>query len=367
MNPRAWRVGLFAVAGAALLMLAMALVGGHWFARTERARLQFAVSVWGLQPGAPVVFRGVRVGQVDRIGLAPPGPQGPSLPVTVVLDRTLLQGLLRTPAAASEPVVPLLVEQGLVGRLAPQSLLTGLLYVELDLVAPAPPAGASASGISGSDGLAVIPTERTRLQSLQAQLEGLDIAQLGRDLQEVSTALRRMLADPQAVQSLARAAEAGAAVQRLAARLERELPPLMQHARTALDGSRRALDESRQAVVGSAAPALRQAAEAVTAAAAQVGSLADAGRPTLDGARRALEEARAALEEARRASVEVRRGAETLRLAADEEGGLRQSTERALQDVSRAARAVRELADLLDRQPDALLRGRRVEDPQTPR
>ena len=77
MNPRAWRVGLFAVVGTIVLAAVLVLLGGQWFVRTEPAQMRFAVSVWGLQPGAPVVFRGVRVGQVSGIGLAPPGPQGP--------------------------------------------------------------------------------------------------------------------------------------------------------------------------------------------------------------------------------------------------------------------------------------------------
>ena len=37
---------------------------------------------------------------------------------------------------------------------------------------------------------------------------------------------------------------------------------------------------------------------------------------------------------------------------------MRQNADRALTDVSRAARSLRELTELLDRHPDALLRGR---------
>ena len=40
-----------------------------------------------------------------------------------------------------------------------------------------------------------------------------------------------------------------------------------------------------------------------------------------------------------------------------------QNLDRALRDVSRAARAVRELADSLDQQPDLLIRGRPASAP----
>ena len=64
------------------------------------------------------------------------------------------------------------------------------------------------------------------------------------------------------------------------------------------------------------------------------------------------------LAELQRTAVELGRVANTLREAADADSPLRQNAERALQDVSRAARALGELGETLNRQPDALWRGR---------
>jgi paraquat-inducible protein B len=44
---------------------------------------------------------------------------------------------------------------------------------------------------------------------------------------------------------------------------------------------------------------------------------------------------------------------------AGDDSSLRRRTDEALVEVARAARALRELAELLERQPDAILRGRR--------
>ncbi|HOA95198.1 MAG TPA: MlaD family protein [Quisquiliibacterium sp.] len=374
MNPAAWRVGAFALIGTVLLVVALVLVGGHWFTRTEPARVRFAASVQGLQQGAPVVFRGVRVGRVEDIGLAPPGPGGVLVPVTLSLETGLLRGLLVEPPAGDAPVVPPLIAQGLVARLASPSLLTGLSIVELDFAsvpgAVAMPAGAGSGSqsparppdqarvpaVAPRAGPPLIPSAPDRMQSLQAQLEGVDLAGLVRDLQTSVRAVRTMVSDPQAMTALARAADAAGAVQQLAERLQRELPQLagdgrrvLGETRGVLGDARRAIDDTRGALVEQTLPDVRTASRRAAEAAAQLQSLAA--------------EAPAALTELRQASAEIGRAAGVLQEAVAEDGGVRQNAERALQDVSRAARAVRALAEQLEQQPDALIRGRATADP----
>lgn len=342
MRPAAWRVGLFALLGLALLVAATVLVSGGWLAARERAVLRFDSSVFGLQTGAPVVFRGVRVGQVTGIGFEP-GPPGVggglAVPVTVEFDRELLLSLAAASgvsAAAStggdHAAVKALVARGLAARLALQSLLTGQLYVDLDFGAP-PPA------VSASAGLPLIPTQATRLQTLQAQLQDLDLAALGRDIAEGSAALRRLLAGPEPARALARGADAAQALERLALRLEKEVGPLARSAQGGLAEGRQALQE-----LGAGARQFGQAAHQVAAAASQVQGLARAGTP--------------ALAEVQQAAAELARAAASLRAAAGEGSALQGQAEAALQDLSRAARALRELSDTLERRPDALLRGR---------
>lgn len=335
------RVGLFALAGVALLLVATVLVGGRWFAASEPATMRFDSSVYGLQIGAPVVLRGVRVGQVTRIALAPAGPQGLEMPVTAEFDRALLAGVLGAAAPDHGPVMPALVRQGLVARLATQSLLTGLLYVDLDLDPGRAAALASAPGQAGAP--PAIPTERTRLQTLQAQLQALDLEQIGRDLAAVAASTRELLADPQARRALVDTAEAAQALTALARRLDREVGPLARAADSTLAESRRTLQQW--------APAAQQMAQQVGAAASQVGgaaaqvqALAAAGTPLVA--------------ELRQTAAELGRSAATLREAAAEDSALRLNADRALQDLARAARSLGDLGDLLERHPDALLRGR---------
>ncbi len=348
MNGAAWRVGALALAGIVLLGLAVAAVGGQWFSPRDRAVMRFERSVYGLNVGAPVVLRGVRVGQVTAVGLAPAGAGGLAMPVTAEFDRALLRDVLGADAPASGAALPLLIQRGLVARLATQSLLTGLLYVDLDLqpgrsmaAAPAAPAASAAAGAA----LPAIPTEATRLQTLQAQLEGLDLAQIGRDLAVVAASARQLLAGPEAQLLLRRSADAAGQLQQLAQALQQQLPPLARSAEATLADTRRHLATLAPAVA-QATDQVGTAAQQVAAAASQAQALAQAGLPMVA--------------EVQRASLALGQAAGALREAAADDSALRLNADRALQDVAGAARALRELGELLQRQPDALLRGRAV-------
>ena len=341
MSGAAWRVGALALTGLVLLGLAIAAVGGQWFSPRDRAVMRFERSVYGLNVGAPVVLRGVRVGQVTAVGLAPAGAGGLAMPVTAEFDRALLRDVLGADAPADGGALALLIQRGLVARLATQSLLTGLLYVDLDLQ----PGRAVVAAAAPAAALPAIPTEATRLQTLQAQLESLDLAQIGSDLAATAASARQLLAGPEAQLLLRRSADAAVQLQQLAQALQQQLPPLARSAEATLADTRRQL--------ATLAPAMAQAtgqvgtaAQQVGAAAAQAQALAQAGLPMVA--------------EVQRASLALGQAASTLRDAAADDSALRLNADRALQDVASAARALRELGELLERHPDALLRGRTV-------
>jgi paraquat-inducible protein B len=194
----------------------------------------------------------------------------------------------------------------------------------------------AASTAPGPDSLPVIPTEPTRLQTLQAQLQGLDLAQIGQDLAVLASSARQLMAGPQPERVLARTADAAQALERLALRLERELGPLGASAQQALAGTQRTLQQ-----VGQGA---QQVGEAANVVQGQVRSVAQGLLPLT--------------EELRRSAEQLALAAASLREATAADSSLRLGADRALQDVSRAARALRELSETVERQPDLLLRGR---------
>lgn len=338
----ALRIGLFTITGLGLLAaLAVNLLGSRLFSHNERAVMYFAGSIYGLQVGAPVVFRGVRIGSVGEIGVvADPMVGSFALPVQVDIDR----GLIRDPqgrAIGSAPEFSLaaLVARGLSAKLAQQSLLTGQLYIDLDLR----PGQAMSPRPRGPRGMVEIPTvAATTLQAMQAQLAGVDLGQAARDLVVISASVRQLVSGPQLRQTLDALAQTAVSLQRLAATLDRRAGPLA-------DAAQGTLAEARQAMgqAGSAAQRIGGAAERIAGAASRVEGLLAPDAPLLASVQRSADELA-------RSAVALRQ------VLADDATAMQslQSIEQTMKDMSRAARATRELAELLERQPDALIRGR---------
>ena len=333
-RPNAARIGLFAIGGLALLVAAVAVVfGGRLFAQTERAVMHFSGSVHGLQVGSPVVFRGVRLGSVKSIGVVHEAGRF-VVPVVAELDRDRIR-TAQGGSAAGDPALALaaLVERGLSAQLATQSLLTGQLYVDLDL-RPGGPAVAQPAA-----GLVEIPTALTRFQRLQDQLDRVDLTRMTQDLSATLAAARGLVAGPELKRTLAELAQASASIARLTATLDQRAGPLAEIAQATL-----AQDGQASVRVSTAAGRVTRAADRVGSAAERADALLTPGSPVLASVHKAADE--------------LGRSAAALRLATADDSATVQNVQRAMADVSRAARAVRELAELLEQQPQALIRGR---------
>jgi paraquat-inducible protein B len=338
-RPQAVRVGVFALGGVVLLLAALvAVFGSALFARTDQAVMHFRGSVYGLQVGAPVVFRGVRIGSVRSIGVVFEG-DGFAVPVVAALDRERIRNLQGGPALEDPRLsLPALVARGLSAQLATQSLLTGQLYVDLDLrddVQLPPPR---------SDGMVEIPTTLTRFQSLQDQLDQVDLTQMAQDLSATLGAARTLLAGPELKATLAELAQASAALARLSRTLEQRAGPLLDTARSTLEQTSQAADR-----VGTAADQVSGAADRVSSAAERADTL--------------LAPDSALMTSTRQAADELALSAAALRAATADESTTVQALQRAMGDVSRAARALRDLAETIDDQPQVLIRGRSGESP----
>lgn len=346
------RIGLFMLGALAVLVAAVALVtGGGLFVSRERALAYFDGSVYGLQIGAPVVFRGVRLGSVVGIGVVYQGQPGQyAIPVELDIERDRIESVHGGNGAIA---VTDLIRQGLTARLSTQSLLTGLLYVDLDLGADdgraavaAAAAPAAASAPPDGRGLPVIPTVATPVQALQKKLRNLDLEQLLADIAAVAAGARQLVAHPRLQHTLDELAQASSELRRLLARVDHRVGPLAEALQGTLDETRRAAAAlgTETARAGQAVDRVGQAADRVGATMGRVDRLADAAQPTLDSVQRAADD--------------LARTAQALRQASADEGGTLPQVERAAQEMARAARAVRDLADLLERQPEALIRGR---------
>jgi paraquat-inducible protein B len=328
-------IGSFVVAGIALIATAIiALAGNSYFTRKERTVMHFSGSVYGLQVGAPVVFRGVRVGSVESIEVFyDRATDSFSIPVVAALDSDAVSGLDGKRSDGDVGLaLPALVERGLSAQLSMQSLLTGLLYVDLDL---RPQRVGSLRGTYR--GATEIPTTATAIQNLRDQFDGMDFRRVAEDISAIAASARAVVSGPQLKQALD---EITASFKRMSSRLDQRLDPLADELQRSLVSTRVAMDAT-----GKAAKSVDSTAVGLGRTSERVSDLLAPDAPLVQNLQRAADE--------------VARTATALRETTSSDSTLMLGADRALDDLSRAARALRDLAEALEQQPDALLRGRK--------
>lgn len=226
----------------------------------QRYVLYFAGSVKGLQRGAAVEFRGIRIGQVVSVNLEYDEEKNDfRIPVLVEIEPEQLSWSGDDLELAGERMARL-VEKGLRAQLKTTNLLTGQLVVDFDMHPEAPPATVREGRLHP-----VLPTVPTPLEELSSSLT------------------------------------------RLVSRLERmPLEGLGKDLRKALQGVHEALTSARALVDDVRGEVLPGATEAISEAEKTLGAMRDLIGPDS-----------AASRELKRLLVELREGARSIRLLAD--------------------------------------------------
>jgi len=308
-------IGAF-VLGAIVLTLAAVFLLAGGSARWQKKQtyiMYFEGSVYGLQVGAPVVFRGVKIGAVKTIGIAFDRQENSFfIPVTVEMGSppaTDLTGNGRQTIDISDLKAQQdFIARGLRGQLAIQSILTGMLYISLDFH-PGTPAERHAKDQT----IPEIPTIPTTVQKVQQRLENIDFEKLFNDVATIATVVREKAQSKELDESLADFRRAMRSLAMVSARLEKQSGPLLSDSHKTIRDAQRALAEARTAMVST-----QTATKDVSGAAKALGQVASDDSPTV---------------------LELKR---------------------TLQEATLAARALRRLADTLEQQPEALLQGKRT-------
>lgn len=160
-------------------------------------RLKFSHSVRGLKVGAPVEFRGLKVGAVEDITLDAVVNEPDSLHVYISLEPERLDNLSKPSREEFEEMLAGLVDNGLRAQLKTASFVTGSRYI--DLVFPNDePAGQFITGSQYSE----IPTLDHPADQLDQQMADLmnrinriPLVSLGENLNASLASLSRVLSD----------------------------------------------------------------------------------------------------------------------------------------------------------------------------
>jgi len=328
-------VGAFVIGAAALIVAAISLMASKpFFHHRHLYILYFQSSVHNLSVGAAVRFHGVKIGSVNRILLSltqlnkaieKHDPSMVRVPVEIELDERTIQSLSGQVLDLDNPdTVKRLIDGGLRAQLALESFLTGILYVELDLH-PGP--GKHKPVLEPNPLYQEIPTESSELEQVQenigkllARLSQVDFPKAVTSVKQMSDSIRTLVQSPQLQQTLGRLDQATKSLEAAAQSAQRLTETIR--------GQVVPLSRSLQDTSGNAAETLRQARAAMIAA------------------QQAFTEAQASFVEAR--------------AILDPGSPITYQLGKTLEEISGAARSIRELADYLQRNPSAVIRGRAV-------
>ena len=239
--------------------------------RGVRYAMVFNESVRGLAVGAPVDFRGIPLGEVLSIEVELDAKTNEiRIPVEVVLFPDRLRARNRGDAAPQDPkaVVDALVAQGFRAQLRPGNLLTGQLFVTLDVFP-----NARKVAVDWSADPPVLPTVPGNLAQIEAtlmsvakKLDALPVEQIAAELRQSLASLDRLLAS------------ADKAVRRVDDKVAPEVAATLQETRETLAAAKRAMKAATDSTLAADSALQAEAREALrelTRAAQSLRSLTD--------------------------------------------------------------------------------------------
>ncbi len=319
-KPHTVAIGAFVFGALLVALITVVFVLGSGLGKERRTVVMvFDGSVKGLTVGAPVALRGVEIGQVTGIELI---LDADAEELIMLVEAEIRGDNVRRQGPTEGDLTEELIARGLRAQLKSQSLLTGMLYIQLDFHPDTP------LNLAQIDSPYLqIPTIPTGLERLTREVEDIDIAKIADDLETTLDRLRAFV-DNDAFQDLpARTREALASLTALGDRLQAQLAS----SGPRLDG---VLDE---------------ATTTVSVANAEIAKLSALAQKNLE----VLDEAVVAFEQAMREIDGM----------VSPDSATNYNLNRALREIAMAGRALQALARTLEEEPEALIRGKSGESP----
>jgi phospholipid/cholesterol/gamma-HCH transport system substrate-binding protein/paraquat-inducible protein B len=208
-----FKIGLFVVAATALAVIGIIVLGaGKWLEKSAMVETYFFESVQGLEIGAPVRLRGVRVGRVESIRLAKEeyglifDPKTDSFPFRglVVVRMSVRPSIAANLKEEDEAVLmKQAVDGGFRFRLASQGI-TGVLYIESDFLDPERYPPIEIAWTPKTPYIPSAPSTITELgadlRSITRKLEQVDIDKIAKNVDTMIVSVTRLVNDVQGEQ-----------------------------------------------------------------------------------------------------------------------------------------------------------------------
>lgn len=326
-------IGAF-VLGAMLLGLGAVfyLSDSGFGSNTRKFILYFQGDIKGLQVGAPVNFRGVKIGQVESMSITYERQNRQfRIPVIVSIDGNKVGFEGDSQAAGQALDLQTLIGQGLRARLNLQSLVTGKLEIDLDLVPES-----EVRLIGRDDAYPEIPTIESSMEKLANAFEELPLERITRQISEMLDSFDRIAAAGEIPKMIERFIAISQRLDTLSVQLEQETPRLYA-------SSQQTLSETR-GLVGELTGATREIRQLIERSGRELDTAFDSWNATLDSGKTSLQQ--------------LGKVAGSADRAIRQDSPVMTELTTALRELTAAARSLRVMADYLERNPEALLRGK---------
>jgi paraquat-inducible protein B len=314
-------IGVFIIGAVALAVAGAIIFGsGRFFKKSNMYVINFSGSIKGLQVGAPVTFRGTKFGEVkDIISAFDYRDLSVHIPVIIEIDQTKYRVI--APEQEREHL-DLMIEKGLRGRLEMQSLVTGQLLIDFDFY-PDSPVNLVAKDLSELNlDFKELPSIESDTQKLIKKIENLPIEKIANEAYGLLAEFRQLLNSNDLTGSI-----------------------------TALHSVLKNADKLVNNINGQVDPLTTASLDTIKDLRLLVKNTDKRTEPAINSIRKTAEEARRSL----------RQASQILKTADNviaERSPLRLELSDTLNEIADAARAVRILAEYIEQNPDALLRGK---------
>ena len=307
-------VGLFVILIIAMTVSLVLFLNTDGFSRNivQRYQILFDTSIKGLSVGAPVTLRGVKIGEVMDIKTQ---IFHQHMKVLNVVTVDMYPDAISEQGGDSENnnIIGQLMSQGLSAQIGLQSLLTGMLYIEVDFSDNEPVMQPFNTAYPQ------IPTVPNDLEEFIERFESINLAEMGNRLNEVLENVARLTGDDRLTDLIDNVGNAFVSMEKMSVTMSEDMA------------------------------GIRQEFASMSSDASDVTQLL---RAELPAASRQLTETMEQMQQTMDVAAQ--------NLAPD--SPLMYQLNQSSKDIGRAFRAVEDLANVLQRQPDAILFGRTTGD-----
>ena len=282
-------IGAFVVGAVALAVAGVAIFGsGKLFTEVNKYVLYFDGSIKGLNIGAPVIFKGVKIGSVTDIKVRVEGKHLDNIrtPVFIVIESDRISKSSADPelqkfiaTAETGKVMDILVKRGMRAQQEMQSLVTGQLSIALDFHPDTPIAL-----VGGDPKYMEIPTIPSTMEALTKTIEELPLKDLVDKAMLTVEGIERLVNSPDLKGSISALHETLQNANKLVQNVDREVKPLISSVEKTSDAASAALEQAEKSlaltenVLAEDSPTLNELNKAlrdISAAARSISALAD--------------------------------------------------------------------------------------------